>query len=64
MASDHGLRRDQIHDARLVRDAEAADPGIVRPALDGWLARGEKPMRVAERGGGKRKMGADLRHKG
>jgi len=31
-ASDLGLRRDQIHDARLIRDAEMADfPGIIPP---------------------------------
>jgi len=29
-----GLRRDQIHDARLIRDAERVDPGIVAPARD------------------------------
>ena len=42
-ASELGLRRDQVHDVRLIRDAEAADPGLVRPALDGRLARGEEP---------------------
>ena len=29
--ADLGLRRDQVHDARLIRDAEAADPGIGAP---------------------------------
>ena len=33
-AADLGLRRDQIHEARRLRDAEAADPGIVRRTLD------------------------------
>jgi hypothetical protein len=48
-ASDLGLRRDQIHDARLLRDAEAADPGIVRRTLDEKLQRGEEPTRTALR---------------
>ncbi len=48
-AADLGLRRDQIHDARLIRDAEAADPGIVRRTLDERLERGEEPTRAAVR---------------
>jgi len=48
-ASDLGLRRDQIHDARLIRDAEAAEPGIVRRTLDERLERGEEPTRAAVR---------------
>ena len=28
-AADLGLRRDEIHEARKLRDAEAAEPGIV-----------------------------------
>ena len=48
-AADLGLRRDQIHDARLLRDAEAADPGIVRRTLDEKLERGEEPTRSAVR---------------
>jgi hypothetical protein len=44
-----GLRRDQIHDARLLRDAEAADPGIVRRTLNEKLERGEEPTRSAVR---------------
>jgi hypothetical protein len=48
-AADLGLRRDQIHDARLLRDAEAADPGIVRRTLDAKLERGEEPTRSAVR---------------
>lgn len=44
-----GLRRDQIHDARLIRDAEAAEPGLVRRTLDERLARGEEPTRSAVR---------------
>ena len=48
-AADLGLRRDQIHDARLLRDAEEADPGIVRRTLDAKLERGEEPTRSAVR---------------
>lgn len=48
-AADLGLRRDQIHDARLIRDAEAADPGLVRRTLDQKLERGEEPTRSAVR---------------
>lgn len=48
-AADLGLRRDQIHEARLIRDAEAAEPGIVRRTLDERLDRGEEPTRAALR---------------
>lgn len=48
-AADLGLRRDQIHEARQLRDAEAADPGIVRRTLDDRLERGEEPTRAALR---------------
>jgi hypothetical protein len=48
-AADLGLRRDQIHDARLLRDAEEADPGLVRRTLDAKLQRGEEPTRSAVR---------------
>jgi hypothetical protein len=48
-AADLGLRRDQIHDARLIRDAEIADPGIVRRTLDERLERGKEPTRSAVR---------------
>lgn len=47
--SDLGLRRDQIHEARQLRDAEAADPGIVRRTLDDRVSRGEEPNRTALR---------------
>lgn len=47
--SDLGLRRDQIHEARQLRDAEAADPGIVRRTLHDRLSRGEEPNRTALR---------------
>lgn len=48
-AADIGLSRKAIHDARLIRDAEEADPGIVRRTLDEKLERGEEPNRAALR---------------
>lgn len=33
-AADLGLRRDQIHEARQIRDAERESPGLIRRALD------------------------------
>jgi hypothetical protein len=48
-SADLGLRRDQIHEARQIRDAEAADPGVVRRVLDDRLGRGEEPTRAALR---------------
>jgi hypothetical protein len=38
-ASDLGLRHDEIHEARVIRDAEVADPGIVRRTLPILLRR-------------------------
>ena len=32
-AADLGLRRDEIHEARKIRDAEAAQPGVVEEAI-------------------------------
>lgn len=46
-AADLGLRRDEIHEARKLRDAEQADPGAIRRALDGMIERGEEPTRAA-----------------
>lgn len=48
-AADLGLRRDEIHEARRMRDAEAADPGAVQRAIDGMIERGEEPTRAALR---------------
>jgi len=44
-----GLTHKDIHEARLIRDAEAADPGIIRRTLDARLERGEEPTRAALR---------------
>lgn len=43
------LTKDLVHEARLVRDAEQADPGIVRRTLDAKLERKEEPTRAAVR---------------
>jgi hypothetical protein len=41
--ADIGITRKEIHDARLVRDAEVADPGIVRRTVDEDVAAGKEP---------------------
>jgi phage N-6-adenine-methyltransferase len=46
-AADLGLRRDEIHEARKLRDAEAADPGWTERALREIVTRGEEPTRAA-----------------
>ena len=48
-ATEIGLTHKEIHDARTIRDAEAADPGIVRRVPDDKLERGEEPTRAAVR---------------
>lgn len=53
-AAELGLRRDQIHEARQIRDAEAADPGKAERVLSGLAERGEEPTKAAF----KREMGA------
>jgi hypothetical protein len=45
--ADLGLRHDEIHEARKLRDAEAAEPGLIRRSLDAMLERGEEPTRAA-----------------
>ena len=47
--SDLGLSHKDIHEARLVRDAEQADPGIVRRTLNQNLDRGQEPTKAALR---------------
>lgn len=48
-AADIGLSHKDIHEARIIRDAEATDPGATRRALDGIIERGEEPTRAAVR---------------
>lgn len=45
-AADVGLSRRDIHDAREIRDAEEAEPGIVRRVLDEAIESGEEPTRA------------------
>ncbi len=48
-AGDLGLSHKDVHEARVIRDAEEAEPGIVRRTLDEKLTRGEEPTRAALR---------------
>jgi hypothetical protein len=48
-ASDVGLSRKGIHEARELRDAEAAEPGIVRRTVDDAIASGEEPTKAKVR---------------
>lgn len=56
-ASDLGLRRDEIHEARQVRDAEIASPGFLESAVEDRVSMGQEPTkafvkeRVAEANG-------------
>jgi hypothetical protein len=42
-----GLTSKDIHNARIIRDAEEADPGIIRRILDERIANGEEPSRAS-----------------
>jgi hypothetical protein len=42
---DIGLTKEQIFEARIIRDAEKADPGIVRRTLDAALTSGKEPTK-------------------
>ena len=46
-AADLGLRRDEIYEARKLRDAERDSPGATRAALDRIIDRGDEPTRAA-----------------
>jgi hypothetical protein len=48
-AADLGLRRDEIHEARKLRDAEAAEPGIVARTINDMVEQGEEPTSAALR---------------
>ena len=47
--SDLGFSRKDIYEARQFRDAEQAEPGIIRRALDERLERGEEPTKSSLR---------------
>jgi hypothetical protein len=48
-ATDIGLKRKDIHEAREIRDAEQDDPGIVRRVLNERLEAGQEPTKAAVR---------------
>lgn len=48
-AADLGLSRKTIHEARIIRDAEVAHPGIVKETIDAAVAAGEEPTRAKVR---------------
>lgn len=48
-AADIGLSRKDIHEARLIRDAEVSDPGIVKRTLDEAIEAGEEPTKAKVR---------------
>jgi hypothetical protein len=45
-AADLGLRRDEIYEARRLRDAERAEPGLAQQAVDRMVETGEEPSRA------------------
>lgn len=48
-AADLGLSRKDIHEARILRDAEIAEPGIVAATIEAAVAAGEEPTRAKVR---------------
>lgn len=48
-ASDIGLSRKDIHEARIIRDAEKVDPGVIRRTIDAAIAAGEEPSKAKVR---------------
>ena len=48
-AADIGLTHKDIHEARQIRDAEVAQPGIARRALDAMLDQRQEPTKAALR---------------
>lgn len=48
-AADIGLRRDEIQDARQLRDADLAEPGIVEKTIAGLAKAGQEPTKAALR---------------
>ncbi|MFN4204749.1 MAG: hypothetical protein ACK4HG_00045 [Agrobacterium albertimagni] len=48
-AADLGLSRKDVHEARLVRDAERAQPGVVHRTLKEQMEQGDEPTRAALR---------------
>ena len=61
-AADLGLSLKVIHEAREIRDAEEADPGIVRRVLDEAIEAGEEPTRAKVKRAVKAKSKRAKRH--
>jgi hypothetical protein len=47
--SEIGLTKKQVHEARMIRNAEQAEPGIVRRTVDEAVATGEEPTKAKVR---------------
>lgn len=48
-SADLGLSRKTIHEARQIRDAEEAEPGIIERTLEAAIEAGEEPTKAAVR---------------
>jgi hypothetical protein len=48
-ANDIGLSHKEIHEARIIRDAEEAHPGIVRQTVNEAIVKGEEPTKAEVR---------------
>lgn len=48
-AAEVGLSRKDIHEARMIRDAEEASPGVVKQAINEAVEAGEEPTRAKVR---------------
>lgn len=48
-AAEIGVSRKDIHEARQIRDAEKANPGVVRRTLNDRLDKGQEPTKAALR---------------
>ena len=57
--TDLGLTRKDVHEARQLRDAEAAEPGIVRRAVEHRVAAGQEPTKAVIREAVRERVAAD-----
>lgn len=48
-ATDVGVTHKDMHEARIIRDAELADPGIVKRTVDAAVAAGDEPTKAKVR---------------
>lgn len=54
-AEDLGLSRKEIHEARQLRDAEIAEPGVIERAVNERVEQGQEPTKAAIRAVAKKK---------